>query len=204
MKTVIQIILLAAIIGLAYLLVISIFTPISFEKEKEIRYDVTIQRLKDIRIAQLAYKSVNQKFAGSFDTLIEFIKKDSLREIKAIGHVPDTMTEANAVKLGFVKRDTNLVSTLDSLFPPPYPIDSLMFVPYTNGAKFKLGATIFMTGSKVKVPVFEAKVLNKVLLHGLDNQLRINLDDESINIGKYPGLKVGSLIEATNNAGNWE
>ena len=30
------------------------------------------------------------------------------------------------------------------------------------------------------------------------------MNDEAQTIGKYPGLKVGSLVEFNNNAGNWE
>ena len=42
------------------------------------------------------------------------------------------------------------------------------------------------------------------LLKGLDNQLRINLDAEREDTGRYPGLKVGSVTAPNNNAGNWE
>ena len=41
-------------------------------------------------------------------------------------------------------------------------------------------------------------------LKGLDDQLRINLNDQRRVQEKYPGLKVGSLTETNNNAGNWE
>jgi hypothetical protein len=30
------------------------------------------------------------------------------------------------------------------------------------------------------------------------------MNDEAKTIGKYPGLKVCSLVEFNNNAGNWE
>ncbi|NJO88821.1 MAG: hypothetical protein HC831_07580 [Chloroflexia bacterium] len=129
--------------------------------------------------------------------------------VKAVGAVPEDMTEAEALKLGKIRRDTSYVGTLDSLFADGYQIDSLPYVPYTHGEKFVLGAKILEVGSKVnsttlKVPVFEAKVLNRVLLRGLNEQLRINLDDESFKMDKYPGLKVGSLETNVNHAGNWE
>ena len=48
--------------------------------------------------------------------------------------------------------------------------------------------------------MFEAKAENFVILNGMNEQLIINMNE-----GKtFPGLRVGSLIEATNNAGNWE
>ena len=43
-----------------------------------------IEQLKDIRKAQNAYKDVNNKYTGSFDTLISFIKSDSMPMIKSI------------------------------------------------------------------------------------------------------------------------
>jgi len=209
MKTVINIILFIAIVVLSYFLYESIAEPIRFDKAKEVRYKATIQRLKDIRTAEVAYLAVNGKFTGDFDTLINFIKHDSIPVVKAIGSVPDSLTEEQALKMGIISRDTIRVSTLDSLYDPGFTPDSLRYVPFTNGAQFELGATVLEIGSKVssntlKVPVFEAKVPNKVLLKGLDNQLRINLDDEMKKMDKYPGLKVGSLEQNINNAGNWE
>ena len=58
--------------------------------------------------------------------------------------------------------------------------------------------------SGVQVPLFEAAMPYKALLKGLDNQLRINLDDDRIKSDRYPGLKVGSVSAPNNNAGNWE
>lgn len=209
MKTVINIILFVVIIVLAYFLWESIAEPIRFEKAKKKRYNVTIQNLKDIRTAELAYLAVNGRFTGNFDTLIDFVKNDSIPMVKAIGSVPDTLTEKQALEMGIIRRDTSYISTLDSLYDDGYAIDSLRFVPFTNAVEFTLGAKILSVGSKVgvstlKVPVFEAKVLNRVLLNGLNRQLRINLDDEAIKMDRYIGLKVGSLEQNINNAGNWE
>ncbi len=209
MKTVINIILFVVIIVLAYFLWESIAEPIRFEKAKKKRYNVAIQKLKDIRTAELAYQAVHGKFTSDFDTLIDFVKNDSIPMVKAIGSVPDSLTEREALKLGIISRDTSYMSTLDSLYEDGYAIDSLQFVPFTDGEEFILGAKILSVGSKVgvstlKVPVFEAKVLNSVLLNGLNRQLRINLDDEAIKMDRYIGLKVGSLEQNINNAGNWE
>ncbi len=209
MKLVIKIVLLIAIGALGYLIWQSIDEPIQFKKNKKKRYKATIQRLKDIRTAEIAYLAVHGKFTGDFDSLVNFVKNDSIPIVKAIGSVPEDMTEKQALKKGLIRRDTSYVSTLDSLYSPGYKIDSLPYVPYTNGAKFILGAKVLKVSSKVnesvlKVPVFEAKVLNRVLLKGLNEQLRINLDDEAFKMDKFPGLKVGSLETNINNAGNWE
>jgi len=57
MKIVVRILLGAAIIVLGYLVIESIMEPIRFNKEKKKREDATIQNLKDIRTAEVAYKT---------------------------------------------------------------------------------------------------------------------------------------------------
>ena len=212
MKTIIQVALLVAIIVLGYLLWRSINKPIDFNKEKNKIEAATIQRLKDIRSVQLAYKAEYKNFTGDFDTLINFLKTDSFRVVKAIGSVPDSMieelgrvkAEVQALKDGLISRDTIKLSVKDSLFTKGYFIDSLRYVPYTEGHMFELAAGKLQTGSKVQVRVFEAKVPYDILLAKLDRQLVINYKETREKITGYPGLKVGSLDEATNNAGNWE
>jgi hypothetical protein len=44
----------------------------------------------------------------------------------------------------------------------------------------------------------------KALLKGMDRQLRINLEAEKEDQGRYSGLMVGSIDAPNNNAGNWE
>ena len=202
MKTVIQVLLSVAILVLGYLLVDSIQQPIRFQQEQRARYNRTIDRLKDIRTAQLAYRSVYGEFTGNFDTLINFVKYDSFRVVRSIGDILDQ----EAVERGEeIVRDTIRVSVRDSLFRDDYQVDLLRYVPYTDGKEeFFLGAGEVMTGSGLYVKVFEAHVHNDVLLAGLDRQLVINMNDERIRRDQFPGLRVGSLTETTNNAGNWE
>ena len=212
MKTVIQIGLLFAIVILSYLLWKSINKPIEFNREKARREIATIQRLKDIRTAQLAFKSEYNRYTGDFDTLINFLKTDSFSVVKAVGSVPDSLiellgrkkAEMLALKKGLISRDTIRLSVKDSLFRERFAIDSLRFVPFAPGYKFEMGAGEIETTSKVKVRVFEAKVPYDILLAGLERQLIINYKEERETITGYPGLRVGSLIETTNNAGNWE
>lgn len=201
MKTVIQILLSVAIVVLGYLLVDSIMQPINFQQEQRARYNRTIERLKDIRTAQIAYRSVYGEFTGSFDTLIHFINNDSFRVVTAIGFEDEDEDVVDEE----VIRDTVMVSVRDSLFPSDYVIDSLRYVPFTGGREeFFLGAGEVMTGSGLEVQVFEAHVHNNVLLQGLNRQLVINMNDERAKRDQFPGLQVGSLTETTNNAGNWE
>ncbi len=207
MKRAIQIVLLLVIIGLGYAVYRSINEPIEYEEQFQKRTKAVVNRLKLIRDAQVAYKSINGKYTGSFDTLIDFVKNGQLKMLHMEGSLNDSllaagMTEKEAIKLGIIKRDTVYIPVKDSICKNFNP-DSLRSVPYVN-AEFEMGSTVLTSSSNLSIPVFEAKVANKVYLKGLDDQQRINKDNLANKLGRYPGLKVGSLEEANNNAGNWE
>jgi hypothetical protein len=210
MRTIIQILLAIVALGLIYFIYRGIQNPIEFEKAKDERYEATIERLKDIRKAQLAYKDVYGRFTGSWDTLINFVKYDSLRNVRKIGELTDSMieaglTERRAMREGLIIRDTIRESVLEALFDQSFNPESLKYIPLPDTtAEFMLGANVITTGSGIKVPVFEAKAHNNLVLRGLDRQYVINMNEERRLNEKYPGLKVGSLTEAVNNAGNWE
>jgi hypothetical protein len=196
MKMVIHVVLIVAIAAMAYLIYESVQKPLRLNEEQKRRYEATIRRLKDIRTVQVAFKAENKRYTGSFDTLIAFLKEGKFKIVKQIGDEDD-------MKAGRIQRDTTLISVLDSLFYKDYPVDSIRFVPFTDQVEFELG-TANLEAGKVKVNVFEAKVLNNVLLHGMDPQLVVNFNKERETIAKFAGLGVGSLTETNNNAGNWE
>jgi hypothetical protein len=210
MKTLIQAILIIAIIFLGYLCVESINKPVRFQREYDFRKQKVVERLVNIRTAQVAYRSVYNQYTGSFDTLINFLKTDSLPMVRMEGSLTDSMvnegiSETMALKMGVIRRDTTRISALDSLFHGKIAIvDSIKYVPFSDGKEFEMGSTFLNTASGVKVTVFEAKTPNKVFLVGLDRQEIINLNDKAQKINRYAGIKVGSLEEANNNAGNWE
>jgi hypothetical protein len=170
----INIILTIVIVVLSYLIFRGINAPIQFNKEKKYKYSFVIQRLKDIRSAQIAYKSVNGSYTGQFDSLLSFVKTGQFALIKQIGNVEDSAA--------VIVRDTIYVAVKDSLFPANYPIDSLPYIPFGGGAKFKMQAGEIEKG-KVKVKVFEV----------VDTA---PFDPKQV-------LQVGSMTEPSN-AGNWE
>jgi len=199
MKAAFHVILIAGICVLSYFIFESIKKPLQFNAEQKRRYEATIDRLKDIRTAQVAFRAEHRRFTGSFDTLIDFLKNGEFRVVRIIGDLDDSA----AVAAGLISRDTIRVSVLDSLFRRGFAVDSLRFVPFTRGVEFELGAGIVRAGN-VDVPVFEAKVENNTLLHGLDPQLLVNFNADRVQKTRFAGLRVGSLEETTNNAGNWE
>lgn len=199
MKKLVQALLIVAIAALAYFLYDSIMEPIRFNEGKDQRYRATIERLKQIRTAERAYKAEHGRYTGSFDTLINFLKNGTMTIEIQIGSMDDSL----AVAQKKVFRQKTKVKVADRVLKG-VNVDSLPYIPFSKDQKFELAATKILTTSKVEVPIFECKVHNDIILNGLTRQLIVNLNDERTKTDRYPGLKVGSLTEATNDAGNWE
>lgn len=226
-KIVIEIVLFAAILGLVYAIYSSIMKPVNFNKEKAQRETVAIQRLKDIRTLQVAYKGVSGKFLSSVDSLCDFYNNGKMKIVMQVGSEDDSLamvhTQAVKKQLGgkvtnaqlyelFLKGDKDLVFAVETEIPvrdtlfqnrPDFRVDSLKYIPFSGGMAVEMESVNRMV-SGVNVPLFEARMPYRALLKGLDNQLRINLDAQCRDQNKYEGLQVGSVTTPNNNAGNWE
>ena len=200
--------------------------PVNFNKEKDYREEIAVQRLKDIRTLQVAYKGVHNRFVSTVDSLKEFYNNGEMSIIMQVGSNDDSVavahteaikkanrkiTSADLLKL-YQSGDKNLVFSVETKVPVrdtlfngrnDFCIDSLKYIPFSGKQPVEMEAIIKQV-SGVPVPLFEAKMPYKKLLTGLDNQLRINLDAERRNQNKYEGLQVGSISAPNNNAGNWE
>lgn len=213
-------------VGLVYLIYSSIMQPVNFNKQKKVREDVAIQRLKDIRTLQVAYKGVKGTYTASIDTLKDFYENGKIPVVMQIGSQDDSLAVDHTDKVKKANRkitpqdlyqmylagDKDLVFSVendiavkDTLFNnrPDFNIDSLKTIPFSDGEPVIMDA-IVRTVSGVQVPLFEAKMPYKLLLKGMDNQLRINLDADQRDMNRYEGLQVGSIDVPNNNAGNWE
>lgn len=187
-------IVFAGAVAFAWMDYQSVQEKLEFIAEQKRREARIVQRLKDIRKAEVSYKEVHGSYTGSFDELIRHVKEDSMSVVKAIGFVPDTLTEIQAVEMGIVTRDTLLISVRDTLFPKNYPVDSLRYVPFSNGKEFRLEAGE-VERNQLKVKVFEAFASNDKILQGM------NLTEHYIDVTE--GLSVGSMIDP-HTRGNWE
>ena len=217
------------IAGLVYLLVSSIQQPVNFNKHKEYREGIAVQRLKDIRDLQVAYKNVNGRYVSTIDSLKKFYNEGKIQVVMQIGSKDDSLAMANTKKAiaklrkfkgeqlnqelkklydaGDKKLVFSVNSTVfvkDTLFKgrTDFNVDSLAWIPF-SGDSIQMAA-ITRTVQGVKVPLFEAKMPYRSLLKGLDRQLQINLYAEREDQGRYEGLMVGSIDAPNNNAGNWE
>jgi hypothetical protein len=181
-----------------------------FIDESKVREKAIQARLIDIRKAQIEYKNFYGFHAGSFEDLAKFLNEDKLPFVIKEGTLTDEqlekgMTEAKAIKEGLIRRDTTWVLAKDTLFSRDFDASSLAFVPIEGvNAKFDMDTATIASGSGYTVKVFEASVLYDVYLSDLDRQQLINLKDEKAKMGKFAGLRVGSVTEINNNAGNWE
>lgn len=213
-KTIIQIILAVVVVAMAYLLYDSIMTPVRFDDTKIAREKAVIERISDIRSAQRGYKQVYGKYTGSFDTLINFVLTAEMEFERQLVSSDDSVGLAKLKRARKKNIEKFTVKAIDTVFGAkkltPAQIEQLRYIPYSaqaNGGEVKefiMGAGMVEVGN-VKVPVFEARAPYKAFLLDLNEQLLINLIDEQKNVlYRYPGIKVGDLYQATNDAGNWE
>ena len=214
------------IIGMVYAIVQSVMEPVRFNEAKAAREAVGIQRLKDIRDLQVAFKSEYGRFSPTLDSLKDFYNNGKIKLVMQVGSQDDSVAveHTKAIKKRnpritsqqmyemYVKGDKNLVFQIERdtlvrqtmfLDRPDFNVDSLAIVPFSGGDSVYMAAAV-KTVSGVKVPLFEASMTYKSLLRGLDRQIIINLNAEREDTGRYPGLKVGSIDAPNNNAGNWE
>lgn len=228
MKTVINVILTLCVVGLVYICYGSIMGPINFTKQRDIREAEVKTRLIDIRKAQVEYRQLHDgKYTANFDTLIDFVKTAKIPFVKKVGTLTDDqlengMTEKKAVamiekakKSGNWKeveaaglknfsRDTIWIPVTDTIFAKGFNPDSLRYVPFGNGAQFEMAVRSDTTKSGAPLNLFQAQVPYEVYLNGLNKQEIINIKDLQEKLNKYAGLRVGSIEEPNNNAGNWE
>ena len=229
-KILVEILLALVAVGCVYGIYRSIMKPVNFNKEKARRQEVAVQRLKDIRTLEVAFKGVNGRYTADIDSLINFYNTGKMDIIMQVGSSDDSLAmentkrvkdraflklskeEQNARLMELYRQGQKLVFSIstpiavkDTLFNgrPDFCVDSLKYIPFSGKQPVEMDA-IVKTVSGVQVPLFEARMPWKALLKGMDNQLRINLDAELEDQDKFPGLQVGSVNQPNNNAGNWE
>jgi len=184
------------VIGLSYTLFSVIMNPIRFNTEKNIRSEDVIQRLKDVRKAQIAFKEVNRYYASNFDELIPLIDTGVFTIVQ---RRDEELKYYNKLYREFQLKDTTFIDTLgyasikDSIFGENYNLQNLRFIPHAQGSELELRAGKIKSGS-LTVQVFEAKAPKEEYLKGLDVDLVKNASKDLI---------VGSMTSAKIN-GNWE
>ena len=191
---------------LVYQIYQSINSPIKFNQVKNERYLKVIDRLKDIRNAQIAFKSVNGAYSGSFDELIKFVdsaqftivqKRDSSYMQYDRVYRIDMLREVVVIDtLGYVSVKDSLFSNTDSYKKMAYiPVDGV-------DEQFKLKADVILKND-YRVHVFEVRVSKDLILKGQNKDL-IAQEKQLISVDGVngPDIVLGSLTDVSTN-GNW-
>ena len=212
-KKITQIILGIAALILAYFLFESIMKPQRFETLRVRKETEVVNRLKDIRTAQLAYRNLNGRFAPTFDTLIMFLEDGRMPTVRSTGRdeLPDSLmalSDTELLRRRLIRRDTVFSDAYSELFPEQRDkaahLAALRYIPFTGRTIEFSMETGFVVKSEVNIPVIE------VSAHMLDylgepeyRQLVINAIKRSEDINRYPGRRFGSMFDPQTE-GNWE
>jgi len=203
-KPVLQLALWGLIIYLAYITFMSVYGEIKFNQLKKQRYQVVIERLIDVRDAQLAHKEVTGTYAGSFDSLVRFIDtaQVAITQRRDSTYVDEELTK----RYGGVETLATMV-VVDTL--GYYSVKDSLFAgkDFRNMNKVgigKEGAEFEMKAGKLdNIPVFEASVDKSVILNDQDPNL-VAKEKQVVSVDGVngPTLKVGSM-EEIKTVGNW-
>ncbi|MEL0262642.1 MAG: hypothetical protein VW933_04725 [Flavobacteriaceae bacterium] len=205
MKLAIQAVLWVLCIVFSYQIYDSINGPINFNETKNERYADVINRMKEIRKAQIAHKDVRGFYANNFDSLVSFIETGifTLIEKRDSSYMEYDRTYRIDMLREVVVVDTlGFVPVKDSLFKDDsYKLLSQVPVGGID-AKFSIKANV-INKNGYRVPVFEVKVAKNVILHDQDKDL-LKQENETVSVDGVNGPEIilGSLTEVSTN-GNW-
>ncbi len=153
MRLVINLILVALIAILGYFLVRSIYEPINFNAEKDLREDAVQQKLETIRLAQQCFQDITGKYAHNFDTLKEVLTTDSFKVVRVFGD-PDDPTGQK------VLFETSYVNALDSIGKLGIELNGIEDIPHSEGKDFDIEAKEIVYQS-ITVPVVKVRAAYK-------------------------------------------
>ena len=184
----------------------SINGPIKFNQVKNDRYTQVIDRLKDIRTAQIAHKDVNGFYANNFDSLVSFIDNGIFTVIEKRD---SSYLEYNRTYRIDMLKEVEIVDTLgfvpvkDSLFGDNESYKMMAKVPIEGtDSEFSIKADV-IDKNGYQVPVFEVKVKKDVVLFDQNKDL---LDQEnkviSVDGVNGPEIILGSMSDVST-SGNW-
>ena len=207
MKLGIQAALWIASMFFAYKIYDSVSGPIRFNKVKNQRYAKVINRMKDIRTAQIAHKDVTGVYANNFDSLVKFIDEGifTLTEKRDSSYMEyDRTYRIDMLKEVIVVDTLGYVPVKDSLFKDTDRFRNMAFIPIEGieDSTFQIKAEV-INKNGYKVPVFEVKIAKNVVLFDQDDDF-IKQENETVSVDGVNGPEIilGSLTNVSTN-GNW-
>lgn len=196
-----------------YLIYSSVMAPIEFDKEKEIRYEAAVNKINDIKKAQMAHKSIKGDYAPNFDSLVHFIETEKFEIItRKDSSIPDVAKnaafglsngEGGYYKDIVITKSLGFKAVKDSLFKTSNRYKSL------NTIKIKdFEVPVLMKTSSIVVkdkafPTMLVEIDKNAILKGMDEDL-LKQEKKKKAIDEINGDKItlGSLEDVTL-TGNW-
>jgi hypothetical protein len=215
-KKIFTILLWGISIFLAYLIYGSVMKPIEFKQEKEARYQTAVKTMLDIKKLQAGYKSVNGKYADTFEELIKFVENGefeiiSRRDTAVIDAAKNAAfgITVGADGVGGFFKDEVIITKLgtikvkDSLFKNSdryKRLNSVKIADFEVPVEMKTGT---VSRNDMNISVFQAIIDKNALLKDLDQEL-VKQENKVEAIDEINGDKIilGSLEEVSL-TGNW-
>lgn len=191
MRLVINLILIALIGILIWVLISSIREPIAFKAEKDKRTAAVAAKLTDIRVAQEMYRGITGEFAPSFDTLKQVLTEGQFELISVTGDPDDPNFT------GEITKTSSFVPAIDSVNTLGLDLANLPFIPYSDGKTFSIDADT-LTYQSTLVTVCEVGTTYKEFMTGFDASFARYDDKYSPN----KAIKFGDMNKP-NLSGNW-
>ena len=191
---------------LVFLIFKSINSPIKFNEVKNERYSKVIDRLKDIRNAQIAFKSVNGIYSNDFEELIKFIDSAefTITQKRDSSYMEyDRIYRIDMLREIIVTDTLGFVSVKDSLFANNIDYKNMASIPIEGvESLFTLKADV-IDKNGYNVPVFEVRVSKDVILFDQNKDL-LSQEKETMSVDGVngPDLVLGSLTDVST-SGNW-
>lgn len=210
LKPVISIVLWLLTALFAYLIYESIQAPIKFDRLKEGRYKVAVNRFQDIKKVQQAFKSIKGRYSDNMDEIVNFVENEYfvILERKDSSVADVERNKAFGLTEGYYKdivvtREIARVRVKDSLFRDSDRYKRLNLVR-VDGLEAPIAMTAgFIDRNDIKVPVFEARLRKRDLFTDQDADL-VAKEDKVKSVEGIDGefIILGSM-EEVNLTGNW-
>ncbi len=194
MRIIINLVLFALIIGIAYLLVYSIQEPIKFKAEKDKRQNAVVDKLLVIRKMQEFYRDIKGgAFAPSWEDLSSTLKTGQFMNVKVVGDPDDPNFT------GEITYDTSYIPAIDTIRALGINLDSLQFIPYGNGATFDIKAdTLTYQSTLVNVVEVSTPIKTFMGVYGDPKYARYDMSYKPNSLIKFGDMNKPNL------SGNWE
>ena len=193
MRILLNLVLVALIAALAYLLYSGIAEPIKFKAEKDRRKDAVVAKLEQIRTAQEIYRDITGEFAKDFNSLASTLKTDSI-PFRQVLEDPEFPGDPDKFIVNILYS-----SALDSINGMGINLDNLASVPFSDGARFSMTSDT-LTYQKTNVWVTETMTKWSEFMGPYADRRYMKYDDTY-----DPERMIGfGTLNSPNLEGNWK